>query len=97
MADQIDMAQERHQLILDAQIKNARSQPCGPSALHCEECGLSIPELRRRLIHSVTTCVHCQAIREAKSRHTKFQGKPSPRNEDVNAGWMQKIKLGNSE
>lgn len=97
MADQIDMAQERHQLILDAQIKNARSQPCGPSAFHCEECGSSIPELRRRLIHGVTTCVHCQAIREAKSRHTKFQGKPSPRNEDVNAGWMQKIKLGNSE
>ncbi|MBV0841376.1 TraR/DksA family transcriptional regulator [Serratia liquefaciens] len=97
MADQIDMAQERHQLILDAQIKNARSQPRGPSALHCEECGSSIPEPRRRLIHGVTTCVHCQAIREAKSRHTKFQGKPSPRNEDVNAGWMQKIKLGNSE
>ncbi|MGP1139024.1 MULTISPECIES: TraR/DksA family transcriptional regulator [Serratia] len=71
MADQIDMAQERHQLILDAQIKNARPQPCGPSAFHCEECGALIPEQRRRLIHGVSTCVHCQATREAKSRHFK--------------------------
>ncbi|HGM5003942.1 TPA: TraR/DksA family transcriptional regulator [Serratia marcescens] len=74
MADQIDMAQERHQLILDAQIKNARPQPCGPSAFHCEECGAPIPEQRRRLIHGVSTCVHCQATREAKSRH--LRGKP---------------------
>ncbi len=70
MADQIDMAQERHQLILDAQIKNARLQPCGPSAFHCEECGSPIPE-QRRLINGVSTCVHCQAIREAKSSHFK--------------------------
>lgn len=71
MADQIDMAQERHQLILDAQIKNACQRPCGPSAFHCEECGSPIPEPRRRLIHGVTTCVHCQEHREAKSRHMK--------------------------
>ncbi|MGO4746506.1 TraR/DksA family transcriptional regulator [Serratia quinivorans] len=71
MADQIDMAQERHQLILDAQIKNARQRPCGSSAFHCEECGSPIPEPRRRLLHGVTTCVHCQEHREAKSRHMK--------------------------
>ncbi|CAI0809848.1 DnaK suppressor protein [Serratia proteamaculans] len=71
MADQIDMAQERHQLILDAQIKNASPQPCGPSAFRCEECSTAIPEPRRRLIHGVTTCVHCQENREAKSRHMK--------------------------
>jgi len=71
MADQIDMAQERHQLILDAQISNARPQSCGPSAFHCESCGEPIPEQRRRLIHGVSTCVHCQRLIEAKSVHMR--------------------------
>lgn len=71
MADVIDMAQERHQLILEAQIANARPQPCGPSAFHCEECGTSIPEARRHLIHGATRCVSCQSIHESKAQHFK--------------------------
>ncbi|ALX94663.1 hypothetical protein AV650_14360 [Serratia fonticola] len=71
MPDVIDMAQERHQLILEAQVANARPQPCGPSASHCEECGTSIPEARRRLIHGATRCVSCQSIHESKAQHFK--------------------------
>ncbi|CAI0967537.1 TraR/DksA family transcriptional regulator [Serratia entomophila] len=71
MADQIDMAQERHQLILESQIANARTQQCGPSAFTCETCDAPISEARRAIIHGVTRCVTCQEIHEAKARHIK--------------------------
>lgn len=71
MADQIDMAQERHQLVLDAQIKNATTRTAAPSAFYCEECGAPIPEQRRSSIQGVSTCVACQEIIEAKSKHIR--------------------------
>ncbi|MBL0875776.1 TraR/DksA family transcriptional regulator [Serratia nevei] len=71
MADQIDIAQERHQLVLDSQIASARPQTCGPSAFTCETCDAQIPEARRALVHGVTRCVTCQEIHEAKARHIR--------------------------
>jgi phage/conjugal plasmid C-4 type zinc finger TraR family protein len=52
--DQIDATVE------DA-IKRARSQlPRGPGLAHCEECGASIPEARRKAMPGVRLCVACQ-------------------------------------
>lgn len=52
--DQIDAT------INDA-IKRVRSQlPQGPSLTHCEECGVVIPEARRKAVPGVRLCVSCQ-------------------------------------
>jgi phage/conjugal plasmid C-4 type zinc finger TraR family protein len=52
--DQIDAT------IKDA-IKRARSQlPQGPGLAHCEECGVAIPEARRKAMPGVRLCVSCQ-------------------------------------
>lgn len=66
MADQIDMAQERHQLILESQIANARPQQCGPSAFTCETCDAPISEARRAIVHGVTRCVIRRLVTNAR-------------------------------
>ncbi len=53
--DQIDASVE------DA-VELARSRlPKGESLLHCEECGLDIPEARRKAVPGVRLCVSCQS------------------------------------
>ena len=52
--DQIDAT------IKDA-IERARARaPKGPSLTHCEECGVAIPERRRKAVAGVRLCVPCQ-------------------------------------
>ena len=52
--DQIDASVE------DA-VELARSRlPKGESLTHCEECGVDIPEARRKAIAGVRLCVSCQ-------------------------------------
>jgi phage/conjugal plasmid C-4 type zinc finger TraR family protein len=52
--DQIDATIE------DA-VQRARGQlPRGESLEHCEECGVTIPEARRKAISGVRLCVSCQ-------------------------------------
>ena len=52
--DQIDASVE------DA-VELARSRlPKGESLTHCEECGVDIPEARRKAIAGVRLCVGCQ-------------------------------------
>lgn len=52
--DQIDASIE------DA-VKLARSRiPSGEGADHCEECGVVIPEARRKAVQGVRLCVLCQ-------------------------------------
>lgn len=42
-------------------IKRARSQlPQGPGLTHCEECGVEIPEARRKAVPGVRLCIACQ-------------------------------------
>lgn len=56
--DQIDAT------VKDA-IKRARAQlPSGPSLLHCEECGVEIPQARRAALPGVRLCVACQSERD---------------------------------
>jgi len=52
--DQIDASVE------DA-VEKARSRlPKGESLTHCEECGVEIPEARRKAVPGVRFCVACQ-------------------------------------
>lgn len=52
--DQIDASVE------DA-VELARSRlPKGESLTHCEECGVDIPEARRKAIVGVRLCISCQ-------------------------------------
>ena len=52
--DQIDASVE------DA-VELARSRlPKGESLTHCEECGIEIPEARRKAIIGVRLCITCQ-------------------------------------
>ena len=56
--DQIDAT------IKDA-IKRARSQlPQGPGLTHCEECGVEIPEARRKAVPGVRLCIACQEAQD---------------------------------
>lgn len=56
--DQIDASVE------DA-VKEARSRlPAGESLKHCEECGVDIPEARRKAIPGVRLCVACQSAQD---------------------------------
>ncbi|EKN3681978.1 TraR/DksA family transcriptional regulator [Yersinia enterocolitica] len=69
MADLIDIAQERQEMVLAAQIANARSKPTAPSAFICESCEAAIPEQRRISVPGVIYCVTCQQIHEEKKKH----------------------------
>ena len=56
--DQIDASVE------DA-VNRARSKlPTGPGRRHCEECGDTIPEARRRAMPGVRLCVACQETQD---------------------------------
>ena len=52
--DQIDATIE------DAVQRARQRLPCGESLAHCEECGMTIPEARRKAIAGVRLCVACQ-------------------------------------
>jgi len=42
--------------------------PTGPSAEHCDNCGVLIPMARRRIIPGVRLCVTCQEEEERSAR-----------------------------
>ncbi|RKT65581.1 TraR/DksA family transcriptional regulator [Rahnella aquatilis] len=69
MADVIDTAQERADLILSAQIQAARATVAGISAMFCLECNRPIPEERRAALPGVELCVYCKELAELNSRH----------------------------
>ncbi|EMX2852405.1 TPA: TraR/DksA family transcriptional regulator [Yersinia enterocolitica] len=69
MPDLIDLVQERQEMVLAAQIANARSKPTAPSAFICECCEAAIPEQRRVTVPGVVFCVTCQQIHEEKKKH----------------------------
>lgn len=69
MADFADIASEISETNLEHSIHNARRIEF-PSAFECEECGADIPEQRRRL-GSVTLCIGCQTVLEAKQKHLR--------------------------
>ncbi len=69
MADVIDTAQERADLVLSAQIQAARATVAGVSAMFCIECNRPIPEERRAALPGVELCVYCKELAEVNCRH----------------------------
>ena len=62
--DQIDASVE------DA-VKQARYQiASGESLANCEECGITIPEARRKAVMGVRRCVACQEAGDSQQRPT---------------------------
>ncbi len=54
--------QEQIDATVDSAVQLARSRlPGGESLSHCEECGVAIPEARRKAMPGVRCCVRCQS------------------------------------
>ncbi|WP_336369398.1 TraR/DksA family transcriptional regulator [Rahnella perminowiae] len=69
MADVIDSAQERADLILSAQIQAARAPIAGVSAMFCLDCERPIPEERRAALPGVELCLYCKELAELNAKH----------------------------
>ena len=53
--------QEQIDATIEDAVKHARDQlPSGDSLKSCEECGVSIPEARRKAVPGVRLCITCQ-------------------------------------
>ncbi|WP_019407178.1 TraR/DksA C4-type zinc finger protein [Stutzerimonas stutzeri] len=48
-------------------VAMVRERLQGQGAEECEECGIEIPEARRRAAPWAVCCVECQSIREARA------------------------------
>lgn len=54
--------QEQIDATVESGVQLARSRlPSGESSTHCEECGVAVPDARRKAIPGVRLCVGCQA------------------------------------
>lgn len=69
--DLFDQAQELEALQRDDAIERARWHGQGSSAEECEHCGAGIPELRRRALPGVMTCVGCAVALEREAATKK--------------------------
>lgn len=62
--DEDDVQQQIENSIED-EVQRARSAlPKGESLEHCEDCGRTIPEARRKALPGVRLCVECQERRD---------------------------------
>jgi phage/conjugal plasmid C-4 type zinc finger TraR family protein len=53
--------QEQIDATVESAVQLAKSRlPRGESLTHCEECGVAIPEARRKTMAGVRFCVRCQ-------------------------------------
>jgi len=72
MADNADRAAELMEKRLeDSLASRPRWIGLDPAAADCEDCGAEIPAPRRQAAPWATTCIECQSIREAKSKHRR--------------------------
>ena len=54
--------QEQIDATVESGVQLAKSRlPDGESLTHCEECGVAIPEARRKAMPGVRYCVGCQS------------------------------------
>jgi len=61
--------QEQIDATVESAVQLARSRlPDGESLIHCEECGVAIPEARRKAMPGVRYCVRCQSELEKKQK-----------------------------
>ncbi|MGN5594879.1 DksA/TraR family C4-type zinc finger protein [Stutzerimonas nitrititolerans] len=65
--------QEQIDSTVEDAVQRARSRlGQGKSLTHCEECGVRIPEARRKALQGVRLCVSCQA--ELDKQEASFSG-----------------------
>lgn len=64
MADIADEAQDAEEQHIAQGLISIRSQLASSGSEECRICGVIIPERRRQLLPSVSTCVECQERRE---------------------------------
>ncbi len=69
MADYADVASTLSEQDLDIALANIKHFD-QVSNYECEDCGAEIPEQRRKL-GSVTLCISCQSVSEAKQKHLR--------------------------
>lgn len=63
--------QEQIDASVEDEIQRARSQLAGgESAEECDECGVPIPEARRKAIPGVRLCIDCQSAHEKEHPHS---------------------------
>lgn len=63
--------QEQIDATVESGVQLARSRlPSGESSTHCEECGVAVPDARRKAIPGVRLCVGCQAELEKGQKKT---------------------------
>ncbi|MEN6440031.1 MAG: DksA/TraR family C4-type zinc finger protein [Syntrophobacter sp.] len=68
-----EAVQEQIDATVESAVQLAKSRlPDGESLTHCEECGVEIPEARRRAMPGVRYCVGCQAEREKRLNAVEF-------------------------
>jgi phage/conjugal plasmid C-4 type zinc finger TraR family protein len=61
--------QEQIDATVESAVQLARSRlPDGESLTHCEECGVAIPEARRKAMLGVRYCVRCQSELEKREK-----------------------------
>ncbi len=61
--------QEQIDATVQSGVQLAKSRlPNGESLTHCEECGVAIPEARRKAMPGVRYCIRCQSELEKKQR-----------------------------
>ncbi len=68
-----EAVQEQIDATVESAVQQAKSRlPHGESSTHCEECGVEIPEARRRAMPGVQYCVACQSEREKRLKSVEF-------------------------
>lgn len=68
MADEIDLANDRAQNLLDGTIAIQRAALAQIGTPECDDCGEDIPPARRAAYPAAIRCVHCQGRVEARRR-----------------------------
>lgn len=59
-------------------VAGARARiPAGESLEFCDDCGEPIAEKRRIALLGVRTCMKCQTLRDAETRHSSFNRRGS--------------------
>jgi phage/conjugal plasmid C-4 type zinc finger TraR family protein len=66
MADEVDIANDYAQRMLDGALQQRAIRPVRASAQFCADCDDPIPSLRRQLVQGCDTCVDCQGLRERR-------------------------------
>ncbi len=61
--------QEQIDATVQSGVQLAKSRlPNGESLTHCEECGVAIPEARRKAMPGVRYCIRCQSELEKRQK-----------------------------